>query len=167
VELLKVKTDILDRALGEMPSKLDTKESRVMLLTIGLQESRFTATRQLVGKPPKPTGPAKSYWQGEKGGGMVHGVRVHASTNVLAHEAYNRHKVAANDLAIWNAIEFDQVLACTLARLLLYSDPFKLPELGAQGAAWSLYTRTWKPGKPKPDTWPEFYQQALAFVKST
>ena len=146
---------------------MDSKEARVMLLAIGLQESRFTATRQLVGNPPKPIGPAKSNWQGERGGGMVYGVRVHRATKDLAHELYKLHGVQANDQAIWDAIEFDQVLACGLARLLLYSDPFKLPALGEQGLAWALYIRTWNPGKPKPETWPEFYQRALAFVRNS
>lgn len=166
MELPEVKTRILDRALAELPAKLDSKEARLMLLAIGLQESRFTATRQLVGNPPKPIGPAKSYWQGEEGGGMVQGVRTHAATKALAHEIYKVHDVEPNNRAIWNAIEHDQVLACKLARLLLWSDPFKLPDLGQQGAAWALYVRVWRPGKRNPASWPELYQRALAFVES-
>lgn len=47
---------------------------------------------------------------------------------------------------VWNAIEHDDVLAAGLARLLLYTDPARLPELGKESAAWDLYLRTWRPG---------------------
>lgn len=33
-----------------------------------------------------------------------------------------------------------------LARLLLYTDPARLPELGAEAGVWQLYLRTWRPG---------------------
>lgn len=37
-------------------------------------------------------------------------------------------------------------LAAGLARLLLYTDPARLPELGKESEAWDLYLRTWRPG---------------------
>lgn len=167
MELLQVKTDILDRAFAELPPKMDTPEARVMLLAIGLQESRFTATRQLVGNPPKPVGPAVSYWQGEQGGGMVQGVRVHAATRDLAAEAYKRHGVNPDNASIWKAIEKDQVLACILARLLLYTHPFALPKLGDQGGAWRYYMDVWRPGKPHAATWPGYCREAMKFIQGS
>ena len=47
---------------------------------------------------------------------------------------------------VYAAIEFDDVLAAALARLLLWSDPGKLPGKGDTEAAWQLYLRTWRPG---------------------
>lgn len=153
-------------ALALLPEKMTSKEAVLMLLAIGLQESRFTSRRQLVGNPPKPTGPAKSFWQGEQGGGMVAGVRTHAATKGYAAALYKARGVEPTNRAIWDAIENDDVLAAGLARLLLYSDPKKLPALGDMKGAWDLYERVWRPGKPHPATWPALYKQALAFVEA-
>lgn len=154
----------INPALKLLPAKMDSREARVMLLAIGLQESRFTARRQLVGNPPKPIGPAKSFWQGEQGGGMVAGVRTHAATKAYAAELYKARGVEPNNRAIWDAIEHDDVLAAGLARLLLYSDPKALPKLGDADGAWSLYERVWRPGKPHRATWNALYVRALEYV---
>ncbi|SAI62862.1 Uncharacterised protein [Bordetella trematum] len=136
----------INPALALLPPGMDTPAARVMLLSIGLQESRFEHRRQLVGRPPRPEGPAKSFWQGEEGGGMVHGVRLHAATRAHAAALYRARSVAATDRAIWDAIEKDDVLAAGLARLLLWSDPGRLPAVGDEQGAWDLYLRTWRPG---------------------
>lgn len=146
VDLKTVILTAIDPALTLLPAKMDTPEARIMLLAIGLQESRFEHRRQLVGNPPRPVGPAKSFWQGEQGGGMVRGVRLHASTRASAADLYRARGVAAEDAAIWNAIEVDDVLAAGLARLLLWSDPLSLPQVGAEGESLALYLRTWRPG---------------------
>jgi len=164
----------IDPALALLPAKMDTAAARVQLLAIGLQESRFLHRRQLVGNPPRPAGPAKSFWQAEQGGGMVHGVRSHAATRASAAQLYLARGVSARDADIWNAIEHDDVLAAGLARLLLWSDPDRLPALGAEEAAWELYLRTWRPGAYARGTpeqraalrrkWTSNYGQALAEV---
>jgi hypothetical protein len=160
----------IDPALRLLPLRMDSPEARVQMLTTGLQESQFRDRRQLI--PVKrdgrtqlvPEGPATSFWQGERGGGLVHGVRVHPATKRYAAHLYALRGVAPRDVAIWKAIEHDDVLAAGLARLLLFSDPYKLPALGHTQAAWELYYRTWKPGKPRRDTWDGYYQRALDFV---
>lgn len=136
----------INPALALLPANMDTSEARIMLLAIGLQESRFEHRRQLIGNPPRPTGPAKSFWQGEQGGGMVHGVRLHAATRAAAAHLYQARAVPARDAAIWDAIENDDVLAAGLARLLLWSDQGRLPAVGDEQGAWALYLRTWRPG---------------------
>lgn len=155
----------INEALLLLPANMDTREARVMLLAIGLQESRFLHRRQLVGSPPKPTGPAKSFWQGELGGGMVHGVRMHAATWQHARKLYTARRVRADDRSIWNAIENDDVLAAGLARLLLWSDPYKLPSVADAHGAWALYMRTWRPGQPHPQTWAQFHAAAVAHAR--
>ncbi|QKQ48473.1 hypothetical protein [Achromobacter denitrificans] len=136
----------IDPALTLLPAAMDTPAARLMLLAIGLQESRFEHRRQLVGSPPRPVGPAKSFWQAEQGGGMVHGVRLHAATRAAAAQLYQARGVPGRDAAIWDAIEHDDVLAAGLARLLLWSDPGRLPAVGDVQGAWNLYLRTWRPG---------------------
>jgi hypothetical protein len=155
----------IDPALALLPAAMDTPAARSMLLAIGLQESRFEHRRQLVGNPPRPLGPAKSFWQAERGGGMVHGVREHVATRALAAQLYRARGVPADDTAIWDAIEHDDVLAAGLARLLLWTDPKALPALGDADAALACYLRVWRPGKPHHQTWPELYRQAVAEVQ--
>ena len=152
-----------------------SQQATVQLLAIGLQESRFIDRRQLVGSPPKPVGPAKSFWQAELGGGMVHGVRTHAQSRDKAALLYAARGVAPNDRAIWDAIENDDVLAAGLARLLLWTDPKRLPALGDVDGAFQLYLRTWRPGAWERGTtaqkmnlrakWERNYYEALKAVK--
>lgn len=72
--------------------------------------------------------------------------------------------VACEPDAIYSALEYDDVLAAGVARLLLWSDPKALPSIGDVDAAWALYQRTWRPGKPHPKARPDLYRQAVAEV---
>ncbi|MEN5117490.1 hypothetical protein ABE488_09180 [Luteimonas sp. TWI662] len=131
-------------ALALLSVRMDSPAARVMLLAICGQEADFRHRRQiLAGGAP---GPAKSLWQGERGGGMVHGVRGHVATQAYAAALYRARGVEPTLDAIWNAIEVDDVLAAGLARLLLWSDPRALPAVSDVQAAWELYLRTWRPG---------------------
>ncbi len=73
--------------------------------------------------------------------------------------------VAGDPDAIYAALEYDDVLAAGVARLLLWTDPKALPPVGDADAGWALYLRTWRPGKPHPQTWPDLYRQAAAQVQ--
>lgn len=162
----------IDPAMKLLPEMMDSPGARIQLLAIGRQESRFMHRRQIIlvqdketgEMVPKPLGPAKSFWQAEKGGGMVHGVRLHPATRPIALALYRARGVKATDPAIWSAIEDDDVLAAGLARLLLWTDPHPMPAVGDWQGAWRLYLRTWRPGHPREETWHGFYQQALEFL---
>lgn len=145
---IEVRNGPLAEALLLLPAKMTSQQAEVMLLAIGLQESRFEHRRQLVGRPPKPVGPAKSFWQGEQGGGMVTGLLRYHDDKVrdIVHGLCALRGVAPEPRPVWDAIEHDDVLAAGLARLLLYTDPAKLPKLGDEDGAWQLYLRTWRPG---------------------
>ncbi|MNK71795.1 hypothetical protein D3C87_912570 [compost metagenome] len=106
MDLKTVIQTAINPALALLPANMGSAAGRAQLLATGLQESLFLHRRQLVGKPPRPSGPAKSFWQGEQGGGMVHGVRTHRATRDLAAQIYYARGVPANDAAIWTAIEF-------------------------------------------------------------
>ncbi|CUJ03618.1 Uncharacterised protein [Achromobacter xylosoxidans] len=148
-------------ALALLPVRMDTAEARVMLLAIGLQESRFVHRRQI-------GGPARGFWQFEKGTrasrGGVWGVFLHAASKGHVAALCKARSVACDPDAIYAALEYDDVLAAGVARLLLWTDPKELPAVGDADAGWSLYLRTWRPGKPKPDSWPPLYRQAAAEV---
>ena len=150
-------------ALALLPAQMDGPQAHVMLYAIGLQESRFEHRRQLVGNPPRPTGPAKGFWQFERLGGCK-GVVSHPASRYWMAQVCAARGTPFNATAIWHDIETDDVLAAALARLLLFTDPRRLPEVGDAKGAYNLYIRTWRPGKPKPNTWPDLYAQAQRVV---
>ncbi|MFY3460975.1 hypothetical protein ACOTJD_30400 [Achromobacter xylosoxidans] len=154
--------DAITPALALLPAGMDTPAARVMLLAIGLQESRFVHRRQI-------GGPARGFWQFEKGTrasrGGVWGVYLHQASKDRLAALCKARSVACDPDAIYAALEYDDVLAAGVARLLLWTDPKALPAIGDSDAAWSLYLRTWRPGKPHPHTWPDLYRQAAAQVQ--
>lgn len=154
---------ILNDALALLPGEMDSPSARVQLVSTCLQESRLTHRRQLVGNPPKPIGPAKGIAQFERLGGC-RGVVSHPASSFWMSKVCEKRGVTFTATAIWNAIEHDDVLAMAAARLLLFTDPRKLPAVGDEREAWNLYLRVWKPGKPHRATWPEMYARALAYA---
>lgn len=154
----------IDPALQLLPAFMDSPQARVMLLAIGLQESRFEHRRQLVGSPPKPVGPACGFWQFERGGGVKGCMTHHASKDHLAHLCRVRN-IRFDAMTIWHELQNDDVLAAGLARLLLWTDPHKLPAVNDVDGAWELYLRTWRPGKPHVRTWAAFHRAARESVK--
>ena len=148
-------------ALRLLPPAMDSKEARVMLYAIGLQESRFTHRAQVIDGGGK--GPARGYWQFERGGGVT-GVLRHPASRFWASSVCNARNIPAQPLNVWLALETDDVLAAALARLLLFTDPARLPAIGEQATSLRYYLRVWRPGKPHPETWPECYETALKAV---
>ncbi|WP_372439205.1 hypothetical protein, partial [Pandoraea sputorum] len=120
------------------PAKMSGRRAEQMLLTIGLQESRFGHRRQI------GNGPARGLWQFERGGG-VRGVLEFPSTKALARSVCEACDVAPVAADVHAAMERDDVLAAAFARLLLWTDPAPLPAVGEVQAAWALYIRTWRP----------------------
>lgn len=154
----------VNEALRLLPPAMDSKESRVILYAIGLQESRFTHRAQVVNGGGK--GPARGYWQFERGGGVT-GVLRHPASKYWMNSVCNARNVPAQPMNVWLALETDDVLAASAARLLLFTDPAKLPAIGEQATSLRYYLRVWRPGKPRPETWPECYTTALEAVGVT
>lgn len=158
MELGAIVSTAINPAMALLKGVPDSRESRCLLLAIGLQESRFEHRRQM------GNGPARGFWQFETGG--VRGVVNHATSAGLLRKLCAARNVPCSATEIWRAIEHDDVLAAGVARLLIFTDPFKLPALGDIDGAWRLYAhRCWRPGKPHPQTWPGFYAKALEAVK--
>ncbi len=133
----QIMDDALRPAMALLPARMNTPAADCMLLAIGLQESRFVHRRQIGGPS-----------------------RDHLATLCKA------RSVAGDPDAIYAALEYDDVLAAGVARLLLWTDPKALPPVGDTQAAWALYLRTWRPGKPKPDSWGGLYQQAVTAIRT-
>ena len=144
-------------ALALLPQRMRSLNAERMVIAICLQESRLIHRRQLGG------GPARGLAQFERDGGVA-GVLRHTTTRELAEDVCAARRVAPMASAVYDQLEHDDVLAAAFARLLLWTDPYPLPTTEPNG--WSLYMRTWRPGKPHIRTWPGFWTAADRFLRS-
>lgn len=137
----------IDQAFQLLPVGMDTPIARVILAAIGFQESGYLVRIQY------GNGPARSYWQFENGRlAGINGVLTHRASAKLAASVCKSRGVDPDRMAVWKAMETDDVLGAAFARLLMYTDPKPLPD--NQADAWEMYAkRLWRPGKPHPDKW--------------
>jgi len=153
-------------ALALLPRHMDTPEARVLLLAIGLQESRFEHRCQVLNGGGR--GPARGFWQFERGTrasrGGVWGVYLHRASMEPLRELCRARDVAFDPADVWARLEHDDVLAAGVARLLLWTDPVSLPKPGEVRTAWEYYERNWRPGKPHPQKWPRSHRMAREAV---
>ena len=145
----------ISEAMRLLPAGMDTPRARVQMLAIGLQESG------LVERVQRGGGPARGLWQFERGGGVA-GVLSHPSTAGYAGQVCRSRGVDAYAPHVWLALADDDVLSAAFARLLLWTDPYKLPTASSGG--WDLYMRTWRPGMPRHQAWPANYARAEDWV---
>jgi len=143
--------DAIEPAAKLLPG-MDSPKARMMLLAIGLQESRFEHRRQI-------GGPARGFWQFESGGG-VRGVLQHRASAYDAVKVCRERGVESSTKEVYERLEHDDILACCFARLLLLTDPHPLPMIGDVDGAWGYYVNNWRPGKPHRQTWDALYEQA-------
>jgi hypothetical protein len=146
---------LLDPALSLLPAKMDTAAARVMLLAIGLQESGFAHRRQVAG-------PARGYWQFEIAG--VRGVLKHAQSQAPAQDALKRLDYPADPQGVYAGLQYSGLTAALMARLYLWTDPQPLPSRADPTGAWELYTRVWRPGKPRKTSWPDCHVAAVQCI---
>lgn len=159
MEINYVRDEVLPKAFALLPPKMESNEAKVMLLSTGLQESMLKHRFQIVQGKPGAKGPARGLWQFEKGGG-VRGVLTHKASAGLAKEIQAELGHGRGVDAAYEALEHDDVFAAVFARLLYYTDPYNLPEVDQVRRAWNLYERTWRPGRPHPETWAKYHLQS-------
>lgn len=123
-----------------LPEAMGTNNAAVMILAIGYMETAYTARRQY------GNGPARGFWQMEPGatagfrGVFNHsGTFMHART-LAASRGYHNWSLGA----MFERLEHDDIFAAGMARLLLWTDPYRLPTNAVDGFA--AYIRTWRPG---------------------
>lgn len=156
--LNELRSSAIEPARLLLPAKMTSAVAEIMLLAITQQEDKQQRRRQW------PTGPARGLWQFEQGGG-ARGVLMHAASREPALRVCEARGVKPEPAAVWAALEHDDVLAAAFARLLLWTDAKPLPARGEQDRAWAYYLRTWRPGHPRPEEWPDNYRRALAVVR--
>lgn len=148
---------IVDPGLAVLSALTTVKSddrARVLVLAIAGQETEWRARRQF-------SGPARSYWQFERYGGVAELVqKCPAQLEAICVGA----DIPFTPNLVHEAMAWHDGLACAMARLLLWRDPAPLPELGDVDGGWNYYLRNWRPGAPHPDVWPVRYKTALELV---
>lgn len=132
--------------------------ARVLSLAIAGQESAWQHRLQI-------GGPARSFWQFEKGGGVV-GVLTHPSSRDKIKAVCAELGVSCDVSTVYHDMANNDILAASMARLLLYTDPAALPAVGEVEAGWQYYLRNWRPGMPHPEAWPGRYGTAMGLVNN-
>lgn len=148
---------LADLASGGIP---DSRQARVFLLAIAIQESGLRHRRQVTASGEED-GPAASWWQFEKGGGCK-GVLTHPSVAKHMRWVCEQYTIEPTAEGLWEAIRYQDIAAACAARLLIYTLPSKLPETPSDG--WAQYKAAWRPGKPRPETWAEAWSMAERVV---
>lgn len=157
MQKLYAPNDAIAEGLKLLPAAMNSRKARVLMYAIALQESRFTHRRQI-------GGPARGFWQFERGGG-VRGVLSHPASSKHAGKVCAARNVKPTPIDVYPELEHDDVLAAAFARLLLFTDPSALPEIGDVQGSWDYYIRNWRPGRPHPKTWAPLYAQAVRDCK--
>jgi hypothetical protein len=134
----------VEPALAWLPPKMTSPEAKVEMLSICLKESLLKHRRQVTNSG-KEDGPAVSFWQFERGGGIT-GVLTHCASSALAHQFCGERGIDASPMDVWVGMQTDDVLGAVFARLLLWTEPGALPRVTDTEAAWQLYLRAWRPG---------------------
>lgn len=154
---LYVARAVLPAAFSLLPPQMATPQAAAMLLAIGLQESGFNVRRQYAG------GPARGWWQFELAGtvgALEHPASRVSAQGVLAVLGY----APASPKDVHAALEHNDILAAAIARLYLWTDSGLLPQSPADASdGWLQYQRTWRPGKPRPETWDAHFTAGWAF----
>ncbi len=138
-------------AAALLPATMDTQAAWAMLYAIGCQESRLDARRQI-------GGPARGFWQFEFGG--IKGILTHPVSQPLIRSVLDRLDYDYLPDTSYTAIEHNDVLAFSYARCLLWTLPGALPTRDEANKGWGQYIEGWRPGAPKPLTWPECFKLA-------
>lgn len=137
--------------------------ARILMLAIAGQESAWKYRAQV-------GGPARGFWQFEQGGG-VRGVLENHNTSAFAVKACDAAGIprpALGTAAVYTlfSVPAGDNLSVAFARLLLFSEPHRLPDVGDEDAAYETYIRNWRPGKPSRERWATVYPQAMAADKA-
>lgn len=154
---------VVDKACADLAKllnrpQIDNELAKIELVAIAGQETMWYYRRQV-------KGPARGLWQFELGsiedGGGVCGVFRHLATKHFVEEVCFSCAVEHTPLAIYKALETDDLLAAYIARLLLWVDPHPLPKNTEEG--WITYIANWRPGKPRKSKWAYNYKTAVDY----
>lgn len=133
-----------------LPKAMRTDQARCLLLAIAGQESGWNTRLQ------EPSGIARGFWQCEKLGAVLE-VMTSSTTADTAKAVCSAFCIEPGLDVVYQAIAYHDPLAYCIARLALWAVPHPLPAIGDEAGAWQYYHDTWRPGSPRPDSWPLCY----------
>lgn len=139
-------------ALTVLPEKMNTPEAVRMLVAIAVQESALKYRQQVLRRGRawwQWRGPARGWWQFEPTG--LKGVLRHRSSSMYAAHAMDLlgYSSPASMMPVWlsdlhASLKHNDVLAATMARLLLWTLPQAMAE--RESAGFEQYLVAWRPG---------------------
>lgn len=144
---------VVEPGLSLLPGYMVSDQARVALMAIAGQETNWAARTQI-------GGPARGYWQFEPNG--VNAVSAHPKTIGLVASVLSTLDLIG--APIYTVIQYNDPLACVMARLLLWADPDALPSTEDADGCFEYYVRNWKPGKPDDSRWGDIYATACSTV---
>lgn len=157
---------VVPAAMSLLPGKMDTQEARAEILSIGRQESGFIARQQGGTKKVPGEGPAKSWWQFERKGGVEELLSDQRTSPILVPICHVLGYPDTSSASLHEAMEHNDTLACVMARLLLWIDPRSMPKESESKKGWEIYLARWRPGKPHPGTWEDNFKYAWSVMRS-
>jgi hypothetical protein len=140
--------------------------SKVGLMAIAGQESGWAARRQTgcYTSGLYQTVGARGFWQFERYGAVGELMSVTSKALAAICQGLGIPMVQSD---LYEAIAWNDTLACAMGRLLLWQDPQPLPGIDQQDQWWEYYVRNWRPGAPRPADWEGNFQTSLALVKAS
>lgn len=128
-----------------LPERMGGRTAGVLCVTSSLQESPNGEQCQLPVKPDK-CGPARGIFQFERMGG-VYGVINHPASRPHILKLCELKGIEPTVDGLYAALPTaDDSLDAAVARLLYWTDPNPLPELGDVDGAFRYYLHNWRPG---------------------
>lgn len=143
-----IRKSILPVALSLLPGKMTSDGAVAMIMAIGLQESEFRARVQ------GGNGPAHGFGQFERAGGVTEILTSPVTRPVLL-PILELLCVKPTAAICYDAIVYNDVLALVFMRLLLWKYPGALPREHELEKGWTQYEAAWRPGRPRPQAWPD------------
>lgn len=141
-----------------VPTVKSDARAHLLVQAIAGQETDWAARIQAGG------GPARSFWQFE---GVSGGVgELFRATPTQLRSVCDALLIPCGMLTVFEAMAWNDTLACSMARLLLWQDPHELPPVGDEEGGWDYYIRNWAPGAPDRARWTVRYQTSLSIIKA-
>jgi len=159
-----LESQTIPAAFALLPGAMTSREAVAMLLAIGLQESGFSARRQGGSPTTVGIGPARGFWQFERGGGVAE-ILSSPNTKDIIVPIVKLFCFQPTAVACHEAIQNHDVLAVCFARLLLWRDPRTLPGPHDPHTGWDIYLKNWRPGKPHESTWQWHFNHAWQIAR--
>ena len=137
-------------------------DAQRMLLAIMKQESNLEHRFQVLDYKTLKAGAARGWGQHEQGNISL--LMKHSVAEPMLRQLTQAASVQWDAAAIWRAMEGHDNLSVGISRILLWTDPGKLPT--DENAAWDCYAeRVWKPGKPNREKWVTSWREANKTVQ--